>query len=483
MVNGSKAEQLKEEGNKLFQAGHYEAAIAKYTAAIGEDGSNAVYYANRANAHIRAEEFGSAIEDATRAIEIDPRYPKGYHRRATAHIALLKWKDATRDLRVVVQLAPNDRDSAAKLRECEKKLREMAFAAAISRSVSVTEASDSVLASLADLVVPSDYTGATVASTEGPTQAEVETIVDELRQQKRIHAKYVYMVLLAVIKALRAEPNVVEVDVPAGSRITVCGDVHGQFYDLLHVWDINGRPSVENPYLFNGDFVDRGSFSFETVFALLAYKALYPRSVHLARGNHETRNMNQLYGFEGEIRQKYSEKMYELFCELFCELPLAHVLAGRVFVVHGGLSAGTDNGAVTIAKINAVDRRRQPSDEGGIMSDLLWADPQPQPGTSPSKRGVGLNFGPDYTERFLEANNLKLVVRSHEVKDKGHEVQHDGKCITVFSAPNYCDRIGNQGSFIRFVAPEMKPEIVTFDSVPHPNVPAMAYAPSAIFGL
>ncbi|KAL0311475.1 UNVERIFIED_CONTAM: Serine/threonine-protein phosphatase 5 [Sesamum angustifolium] len=110
------------------------------------------------------------------------------------------------------------------------------------------------------------------------------------------------------------------------------------------------------------------------------------------------------------------------------------------------------------------------------MCELLWSDPQPQLGRGPSKRGVGLSFGADVTKRFLQDNNLDLVVRSHEVKDEGYEIDQDGKLITVFSAPNYCDQMGNKGAFIRFEAPDLKPNIVTFSAVPHPDVKPMAYA-------
>jgi serine/threonine-protein phosphatase 5 len=112
------------------------------------------------------------------------------------------------------------------------------------------------------------------------------------------------------------------------------------------------------------------------------------------------------------------------------------------------------------------------------MTELLWSDPQPMPGRAPSKRGVGVSFGPDVTKRFLEDNDLSLLVRSHEVKDEGYEVAHNGQCITVFSAPNYCDSLGNKGAFITFRAddPDLKPNFTTFKHVDHPKVPPMAYA-------
>jgi len=101
--------------------------------------------------------------------------------------------------------------------------------------------------------------------------------------------------------------------------------------------------------------------------------------------------------------------------------------------MHGGLFSRDD---VTLQEIREIDRNRQPPDEG-LMCELLWSDPQPQMGRAPSKRGVGVQFGPDVTQNFLSINSLDYIVRSHEVKNDGYEVGHDGKCITVFSAPNY----------------------------------------------
>jgi serine/threonine-protein phosphatase 5 len=153
----------------------------------------------------------------------------------------------------------------------------------------------------------------------------------------------------------------------------------------------------------------------------------------MTRGNHETVNMNAMYGFDGEVTAKYNAAMLPFFTEIYNHLPLAHVIGGKVFVVHGGLSRQE---GVTLDMIRAIDRVTQPP-EDSIMSDLLWSDPGMLPGRSRSKRGTSFTYGPDVTARFLELNGLDYMIRSHEVKEEGYEIAHNGKCITIFSAPNY----------------------------------------------
>uniref|UniRef100_A0A7N0TLY1 Serine/threonine-protein phosphatase 5 n=1 Tax=Kalanchoe fedtschenkoi TaxID=63787 RepID=A0A7N0TLY1_KALFE len=469
--NGSfRAEELKLLANEAFKAHKYGQSIELYTQAIELNSQNAVYWANRALAHTKLEEYGSAIQDATKAIEIDPKYSKGYYRRGAAYLAMGKFKEALKDFQQVKRLCPNDPDAAKKLKECEKAVMKLKFEEAISlpqsERRSVAESID-----YHTIDVEPQYTGAKIEG-ETVTLEFIKKMIDDFKNTKSLHKRYAYQIVLQTRDLLRALPSLVDINVPLGSHFTICGDVHGQFYDLLNIFELNGLPSEENPYLFNGDFVDRGSFSLEVILTLFAFKCMSPSAMHLARGNHESKSMNKIYGFEGEVRSKLSETFVELFAEVFCCLPLAHVINEKIFVVHGGLFS-TDG--VKLSDIRAIDRFCEPPEEG-LMCEILWSDPQSNPGRGPSKRGVGLSFGPDVTKRFLKDNNLDLVIRSHEVKDEGYEIDHDGKLITVFSAPNYCDQMGNKGAFIRFEAPELKPNITTFSAVPHPDVKPMAYA-------
>lgn len=304
-----------------------------------------------------------------------------------------------------------------------------------------------------------------------------------MQGQKIVHKKFAIMILLRCREIFEKDASLVHITIPEDKEVTVCGDIHGQFYDLLNIFKINGNPSESNPYLFNGDFIDRGSFSVEVVLTLLAWKAAYPRHMFMSRGNHESKNLNKLYGFEGEVKKKYDVKMYDLFSELFCYLPIGHCINKKILVVHGGLFA---KDGVKLEDISKFNRVREPADEG-IMCECLWSDPCDQDGRHPSKRGVGVQFGPDVAARFLDDNNLskfmivfiffaEMLVRSHEVKQEGFEYQKGGRVLTVFSAPNYCDQMGNKGAFIRFNGKELDPKITSFEKVEHPKIPPMAYA-------
>ena len=432
--------------------------------------NNAVLLSNRAFAHVRLENYGSAIADASSAVESDPNYIKAYYRRGTSQYALGHLADALKDFKTVCRMQPQDRDGRLKLKECENALRKKRFEEAIAAPEDeLVKISDTV--DVDAMVIDSTYDGAHLGDDKVITQVFVEDMIARFKDQKTLAFKYAFEILMQSKAILEALPTLVDVPVPEGTHFTVCGDVHGQFFDMCNIFDLNGHPSASNPYLFNGDFVDRGSYSTEVIMTLLAYKCTDPSCVHLVRGNHETAAMNKMYGFDGEVKAKYSVKLADLFQEVFQYLPLAIVLGTKVFVVHGGLFS---RDGVTLDDLRKIDRFHEPPDSGEFC-EMLWSDPGPMPGRQPSKRGVGVAFGADVTKKFLELNNLELVVRSHEVKDEGFEVDHDGKLITVFSAPNYCDQMGNKGAFIRFES-DMTPHFTQFEAVPHPPSRPMQYA-------
>ena len=469
------AEEKKTIANQYFGERKYDHSIEYYCEAIALNPTVATYYANRAFAYIRTEAFGYAMADANKAIELDPTYLKGYYRRAAANMALLNFHEALKDLRRVAKQAPQDRDAQRKCTECEKVVKRINFEKAIEcndEQISVVERID-----LDTMQVDGSYDGMWIGENGEITAEWVMDMIDRFKKQKTIPKRYAFQVVLAARKLFIDYPSMVDVAVAKGRNLTVCGDVHGQFYDLMHIFKLNGFPSAENMFLFNGDFVDRGSFSVEVVLTLFALKVAYPDSLFLARGNHESLAMNQVYGFEGECKSKFSDLLFKLFTETFNALPVAHLIGGKILAVHGGLFA-EDN--VTLDDIRNIKRFEQPGKDG-LLCDILWSDPQDEPGRAPSKRGVGIQFGPDVTRAFCKQNNLDMVIRSHEAKQEGYHIQHNGQCVTVFSAPNYCDSMGNKGAVVK-IDHEMNVRYEQFDAQPHPDVKPMQYAGLNQFG-
>jgi serine/threonine-protein phosphatase 2A catalytic subunit len=235
-------------------------------------------------------------------------------------------------------------------------------------------------------------------------------------------------------EVLGRESNVHVVRAP----VTVCGDIHGQFHDLLELLKIGGTPPDTN-YLFMGDYVDRGYYSVETVTLLLLYKIRYPERLHILRGNHESRQITQVYGFYDECVRKYgSANVWKLFTDLFDYLPLTAVVENEIFCLHGGLSPMLD----TLAHVRSLERVQEVPHEGP-MCDLLWSDPEERVGWGVSPRGAGFTFGPDVSEQFCHNNSLKTVARAHQLVMEGFNWAHPERVVTIFSAPNYCYRCGN----------------------------------------
>jgi diadenosine tetraphosphatase ApaH/serine/threonine PP2A family protein phosphatase len=246
------------------------------------------------------------------------------------------------------------------------------------------------------------------------------------------------------------------------SPVTVCGDIHGQFYDLLKLFRTGGQLPTTR-YVFMGDYVDRGYYSLETFTLLLTYKLKFPEKITLLRGNHESRQITQVYGFYEECMQKYGNPNAWRYCvQVFDCLPLAAVIDGRVLCVHAGLSPNN----TSIDQIRTLSRLQEIPHEGPFC-DLMWSDPEDLEGGGwqPSPRGAGWLFGHKVTSEFNEVNGLSLICRSHQLVNEGYKFHFNEQTIvTVWSAPNYCYRCGNAASILAF--DENGQKFKLFDAVP-----------------
>lgn len=245
-----------------------------------------------------------------------------------------------------------------------------------------------------------------------------------------------------VSEILIEEGNVV----PVQSPVVVCGDIHGQFYDLEELFRTGGQ-CPDTSYIFMGDFVDRGYYSLETLTRLLTLKARYPDRIVLLRGNHETRQITQAYGFYDECQTKYGNaNAWRYCCAVFDLMSIAAVIDNKVFCVHGGLSPDVK----TIDQIRTIDRCKEIPHEGAFC-DLVWSDPEEIPAWAISPRGAGFLFGWKVTDQFTEMNGIELICRAHQLVQEGMKYMFKKEnLVTVWSAPNYCYRCGNVASILEF---------------------------------
>ncbi|KAA6383308.1 MAG: putative Serine/threonine-protein phosphatase 5 [Streblomastix strix] len=228
----------------------------------------------------------------------------------------------------------------------------------------------------------------------------------------------------------------------------------------------NNLPSVDNPYLFNGDWVDRGPLGCEITLLLFAIKLSVPRAIHLIRGNHESFNCTKDYGFKAEVIDKYDLSVYQNFLHCFNALPICAVINRKAFVVHGGLFGRMN---VTLEEIKSINRFNEPGEEGGeqLMAQMLWSDASETNGLRPANRPFGVLFGSDVTQSFLDTNSLSIVIRSHEQRQQGYSIEHDGNLITVFSAPGYCG-CDNKGAYLILSGRTCQQQFRIMNPVPHP---------------
>lgn len=265
--------------------------------------------------------------------------------------------------------------------------------------------------------------------------------------------------LCELVKDLLMEESNIQ---PVCTPVIVCGDIHGQFHDLLELFRTGGGlPSNGINYIFLGDYVDRGFYSLETFTLLMCLKLKYPERITLVRGNHESRQITQVYGFYEECLNKYGNSIvWKLCCQVFDFLTLAALIDGEILCVHGGLSPEIR----MLDQIRVLSRAQEVPHEGGF-SDLLWSDPDNVDAWQVSPRGAGWLFGAKVAREFNYVNGLKLIARAHQLVMEGFRYHFDKRdVVTVWSAPNYCGRCGNCASLMK-VDETLDPEFKIFTAV------------------
>ena len=295
---------------------------------------------------------------------------------------------------------------------------------------------------------------------------DIDQWLDTIREGTILPERDLRILCEKVKEILMEESNIQPVQAP----VTICGDIHGQFHDLLEIFNKGGQiPNTK--YIFMGDFVDRGFNSVETFQLLLCLKMKYPAHITLLRGNHETRQITTVYGFYDETIRKYGNANPWKYCtEVFDYLGIGAVVEGKVFCIHGGLSPEIK----TIDQVRLIDRGMEIPHEGPFC-DLMWSDPEDIETWAMSPRGAGWLFGSKVTTEFNHINDLSLIARAHQLVMDGYKFWFkDQNLVTVWSAPNYCYRCGNVASFLN-VNDKMENSFETFYALRDQTTKAIPY--------
>ena len=225
--------------------------------------------------------------------------------------------------------------------------------------------------------------------------------------------------------------------------IIICGDIHGQYRDLIRLFDFGGTPEKKQ-YLFLGDYVDRGKNSIECISLLLAYKIKFPKNIYLLRGNHESEMINRTYGFYDECKRRYNLRIWKIFSDCFNWLPISSIVNSRILCMHGGLSPDLKE----LKNLKQIVRPTEVPDKG-LLCDLLWSDPDADAEDwAPNNRGISVLFNENLVEKAIDELDIDLICRAHQVVESGYEFFAQRQLVTVFSAPNYCGEFDNAGAFM-----------------------------------
>jgi diadenosine tetraphosphatase ApaH/serine/threonine PP2A family protein phosphatase len=273
---------------------------------------------------------------------------------------------------------------------------------------------------------------------------DLDAVLRHIETGAHLDEKCITLLLDKIIEVLYEEPTVLTLAAP----ITICGDIHGQLFDLFELLQIGGDPATTQ-YLFQGDYVDRGHYSLETYLYLVTLKLKYPSQIWLLRGNHECRQVSKQYGFYDECLQNYGHPgIWKLCQDSFDLLPMSSVVNGRIFATHGGLSPEI----ATIEQISLFPRQLDLPTYGELC-DLAWSDPDDTVrGWGVSPRGAGWLFGIDPARQFCQVNKIELITRAHQLVMAGYLYNCQEKVLTVWSAPNYGYVSKNVASILRLDA-------------------------------
>lgn len=263
--------------------------------------------------------------------------------------------------------------------------------------------------------------------------------------QSSVTSEDLIWLCMSVTKIVREEPILLRLQPP----ISICGDIHGQYIDLQRLFQLGG-PVPKTNYLFLGDYVGRGPNSIETIAYLFALKIKYPNNIWILRGNHETDEISRTDGFFSEFCFRKMEDTWYSFTETFRWLPISAVVGRRIFCVHGGISP-------LLTNISQIEALKRPLDlpESGLVTDLLWSDPAEEgDGWQENDRGTSVTYGPDVVDKFLSAHKFDLLCRAHQMATDGFSFPFGEcqNCVTLFTAPNYCEQFNNAGALMRVEA-------------------------------
>ena len=281
---------------------------------------------------------------------------------------------------------------------------------------------------------------------QSPKKYNIDMIILKLlsvrnKKNKEVKLEYNEITWLCeeVTKIFLNQPVCLYLETP----VNVCGDIHGQYPDLIKLFEAGGYPTDVN-YLFLGDYVDRGEQSIETICLLFCFKIKSSNNFFLLRGNHECASLNREYGFYDECKRRYNIKLWKKFVDVFNCMPYSAIVEDKIIFMHGGLSPSLKN----LGQLNDIIRPTDVPDEG-LLCDLVWSDPESNlKGWELNDRGVSYTFNEKIVDNFLTIHNLEVLVRAHQVVEKGYEFFNGRKCVTIFSAPNYCGEFDNAGAMM-----------------------------------